>query len=183
MDEFYEDIEIIEEELPLKYIGDDVLKRRAKELDNIDGKIIKLVKRMFYTMYENNGIGLAAPQVGESMRLFIVDLTLNKEPGKKLVLINPVIKEVEGKEVGEEGCLSVPGVSENVERDYKVLLKAINLDEKEIEIEAEGLLSRVFQHEIDHLDGVLFVDRLSYLKKKFAVKKAKKALEEKIKTE
>ncbi len=176
-EDIFEDIEIVEEELPLSYIGDEVLKIRAQEIKNINGELVEFVKRMFHTMYENNGIGLAAPQVGESKRLFIVDLTLNKEPGKKIILINPEIKEVEGEQVGEEGCLSIPGVTENVKRSYKVLIKGYTLSEKEIEIEAEGLLARVFQHELDHLDGILFIDRLSFVKKKMALKRAKKELE------
>ncbi len=170
----YEEIPLMEEEIKIYKIGDDILREEAEEVKNIDGKLVDFVKKMFYTMYNNRGIGLAATQVGSKKRFFIVDLTLNQEPGKKLVIINPVIVESEGEEIGEEGCLSVPGVTENVKRKERILLKGISLDEKEIEIEASGLLARVFQHEIDHLKGKLFIDYLSPIKKALIIKRLKK---------
>ncbi len=170
----YEEIPIIEEEIKIYKVGDEILREEAEEVKNIDGELVDFVKKMFFTMYNNRGIGLAATQVGSKKRFFIVDMTLNQEPGKKLVIINPVIVEAEGEEIGEEGCLSVPGVSESVKRKEKVLLKGISLDEKEIEIEASGLLARVFQHEIDHLNGKLFIDYLSPIKKALLLKKLKK---------
>ena len=170
----YEEIPLIEEEIKIYKVGDDILREETEEVKNIDGELVDFVKKMFFTMYNNRGIGLAATQVGSKKRFFIVDLTLNQEPGKKLVIINPVIVESEGEEIGEEGCLSVPGVTESVKRKEKVLLKGISLDEKEIEIEASGLLARVFQHEIDHLHGKLFIDYLSPIKKTLLIKKLKK---------
>ncbi|MCD6454410.1 MAG: peptide deformylase, partial [Candidatus Aminicenantes bacterium] len=156
--------------------GDEVLRKKASEIKEINGEIVELSREMVETMHEAPGIGLAAPQIGESIRLITVDLSVGEDPKELIVMINPEIKEKEGEEIGEEGCLSLPGVVDNVKRPYRILVKGYDLNGKEREIEAEGLLARVFCHEVDHLDGVLFIDRLSPLKKRIAIKKLKKTL-------
>ncbi len=144
----------------LIYYGHGTLKKVAAEVMNIDAKLIKLIDAMFNVMYRAKGIGLAAPQVDESKRIIVVDL---EERGiqSSIELINPVIKSVSDKQdVYEEGCLSIPGVTGNVIRPVEILVAGINRDGKEVELEANGLFARVIQHEVDHLNGVLFIDRL-----------------------
>ncbi len=162
--------------LEIRKYGDRVLRKRAEEISDINGEIVNLSSAMVETMYDAPGIGLAAPQVGFSLRLITVDLTVGEDPSKLFVVVNPRIVEKEGEALDEEACLSLPGIREMVKRPYRVLVKGYNLDGKELEIEAEGLLARVFCHEVDHLDGVLFIDHLTPLKKRFAIKKLKKAL-------
>ncbi len=174
------ELKIIEENLKIYKVGDSILREETEKVKNIDGKLVEFIKKMFYTMYQNKGIGLAATQVGSNKQFFIADLKLNhdQEKSEKFILINPVIVDAEGSEVGEEGCLSVPGITESVKRKYKVLLKAIDINGKEIEIEAEGLLARVFQHELDHLHGKLFIDYLSPIKKRLVLNRLKKMRKE-----
>ena len=126
-------------------------------------------------MYEAHGIGLAAPQVGYSIRVIVFDIEHPEGEKNPQVLINPVILEAEGEEVMEEGCLSVPGIRAEVKRKAKVLVKGYNLDEKEVIIEADGLLARVIQHEVDHLDGILFFDRISRIRREMIKKKLLRA--------
>jgi peptide deformylase len=129
---------------------------------------------MAETMYAAPGVGLAAPQVGVSERLIVVDVR-NKEGTTGLItLINPEIIEAEGRVVEEEGCLSLPGITENVPRAVRIVVKGHDLDEREREIEAEGLLAVVLQHEIDHLEGILFIDRISRLKRGIIQRKIRK---------
>lgn len=148
----------------LKY-GDVVLKVKARAVTSIDQRIAELAKAMVQTMHQAPGIGLAAPQVGESLRLITVDTSVGEIPEELLVLINPEITAAEGFEICEEGCLSVPGYSLSVKRSAKVFLQAVLLDGRELRLELEGLKARVLQHEIDHLDGILIVDRISSLKR------------------
>ncbi len=155
---------------------DEILKRPADPLKDINGSVQTLIDDMIDTMYAAPGIGLAAPQVGRSDRLIVVDITNAEEKYPLIVLINPEIFEFEGKMDSEEGCLSVPGYISTIRRHEKVLVKGLDRNGKEIEIEATGLLSRVLQHELDHLEGVLFVDRLSKIKKEFFKKRYLKAL-------
>jgi len=131
---------------------------------------------MFESMYAAQGIGLAAPQIGISQRLTVIDVSFKKNPDDKVVLINPEIIEREGEQYEEEGCLSLPDIREKVKRAAKVKVRAQNVRGEWFEIEGEELLSRAFQHEIDHLDGVLFIDRLSRLKKDLTVRKIKKLI-------
>jgi len=155
--------------------GDDVLKLKAKDVENIDGKTVDLIKQMIHTLHNtNNAIGLAAPQVGESLQLSVIDLTMGQKEDERILLLNPEILEAEGSEVGDEGCLSFPGITLNVNRSAKIFLKTINLDGKEIRKEIEGFMARVIQHEIDHLNGVLMVDRVSSLKRQLVKKEIKK---------
>jgi len=150
------------------------LKARAQEVDKIDLDIITLADDMKDAMYNAPGVGLAAPQVGCSNRLILVDPSANKDSGSLLVIINPVIVESEGSVEDSEMCLSVPEVSVDVKRAERVLLKGVNLDGKEIRIEAEGFLARIFQHEIDHLNGKVILDYASTLKRAIYLKKRKK---------
>lgn len=155
--------------------GDDILKLKAKEIKNIDKKIAELSRYMAKTMYyTGNGIGLAAPQVGKSIQLSIIDLSMGTNPADFLVLINPQILEAEGSEVADEGCLSLPGFTMPVKRRARLLLRAFDLDGKEWRQEFEGFKARVVQHEIDHLNGVLIIDRVSSLKRQIIKKEIKK---------
>jgi len=146
---------------------DGVLKHRATPVANIDGTVATLMEDMAETMYAAPGIGLAAPQVGVGQRVIVLDVPREgEEPGKHLMkLVNPEIVERDGSIVWEEGCLSVPDYTAPVTRARRILLRAWTPDEQEIEIEAEELLAVALQHEIDHLDGKLFLDRISRLKR------------------
>jgi peptide deformylase len=157
--------------LEIRTVGDPVLAQRAQEIEQIDASLKRLIDDMIETMYEAPGVGLAAPQVGVSKRLFVYDI--GDGPG---ALLNPVLTEASGKWRYEEGCLSVPGYFWPIERPKEVLLKGINPDGEEVEIEATELLARVFQHEIDHLDGVLLIERLDPEEKKDAKKRIRERL-------
>jgi peptide deformylase len=164
--------------LRIRKFPDDVLKRPARPVENINGDLNSLVDSMAQTMYAAPGVGLAAPQVGESKRIIVLD-TDHEEPGKHLLkLINPRVVEAEGKIVWEEGCLSVIDYSAEVERAAKVLVRAWTPEQKEIVIEAEELLAVALQHEIDHLDGKLFIDRISRIKRELYRRKLKKMIKE-----
>jgi peptide deformylase len=148
---------------PIRKDGDPILRKKAKPVKNPEDPLIKqLVEDMFETMYNAPGVGLAAPQVGESKRILVADC--GEEYGGPYVLINPKIIHQEGAQIGIEGCLSFPNLYGDVERAYKVVVKAQNLRGQWFKVEAEGLLSRCFQHEIDHLDGILFVDKAKNLR-------------------
>ncbi len=138
------------------HYGEEPLREESQPVTEINDEIRKLVEDMFETMYSSNGVGLAAPQVGKNLRLCIIDV--GEDPQ---VFINPEIIKKGGKEVCDEGCLSFPGLSEKVERAARVVVRATDLDGSEYELQAEGLLARAVQHELDHLDGVLFIDRIS----------------------
>ena len=152
---------------------DPVLRKKAKEVKRIDDGVARLAAEMAETMYAAPGIGLAAPQVGVSERVILVDVT-GPERKELITLVNPVIVEKEGRVIFEEGCLSLPEVREKVERAARVLVRGYDLDEREREIEAEGLLAIALQHEIDHLNGVLFIDYLSRLKRDMIERKLRK---------
>jgi len=153
----------------------EILKCKAEPVKNIDEKVQKLVKNMLKTMYEADGIGLAANQVGELLRLLVIDLReRDDEKIGQIILINPVITACEGEVCDNEGCLSVPGYQATVKRFEKVLVEGINQDGNPVSFEAQGLLSRCIQHEIDHLDGYCFVDRLGPIKKALFKKKWQK---------
>lgn len=150
----------------VKY-GDDVLKLKSRNIDNIDDKLIDLVRTMRLTLARvAGGIGLAAPQVGHSLQLAVVDLSVLDEDEEPFVLINPRILESEGGELENEGCLSLPGFTMPVERKTRILLQAWDLKGKEIRQEIEGYKARVIQHEMDHLEGILIIDHVSPLKRK-----------------
>lgn len=137
------------------------LRHKSKPVKRVDRQLRDMVRNMFQLMYEFKGVGLAANQVDLPLRLFIVNLTCDPDEGEEHVFVNPVVSRPKGNDEKEEGCLSFPGVYAQVKRPEKVILNAYDLDGKEIEAELNGMLARVVQHELDHLDGVLFVDRLS----------------------
>jgi peptide deformylase len=142
---------------PLRLFGDPVLKQRARDVDDIDGDLATLVHGMYETMDLEEGIGLAAPQVGVRKRLFTFDLHEGDGPA---VVINPEIVERDGEVLSEEGCLSVPGYRFEVVRSERVTMRGLDLDGNELVLEGDDLLARMIQHEIDHLDGVLLLDRV-----------------------
>jgi peptide deformylase len=151
----------------IRHYGDPVLKQVAKEVTDIDAALVRLVDDMFETMYEEPGIGLAAPQVGVRKRLFVYDMYAGEDPK---VVINPEIVDSDGEWEFDEGCLSVPGLSWNIVRPKTVHLIGLDLDGNELSIEADELEARVFQHEIDHLNGVLLIERLDDEQRREAMK-------------
>ena len=144
---------------------DPELKKRSNPVTVITEKTRELVRDMAHTMYDAPGVGLAAPQVGVHQRIIVIDISGKDEPPELIVAINPEIIHAEGEEYEEEGCLSVPKFSANVRRHARVVVKALNLDGEEVIFRADELLAIAFQHEIDHLDGILFIDHLSPLKR------------------
>lgn len=172
-------MERIENELTLLEImvfGHPVLAAKAEEVKNIDDRIYRLAQNMVYTMHAAPGIGLAAPQVNKSVRLITVDLSVGENKDEIFILANPEILDSHGEAIMEEGCLSVPDVNEKVVRPFHIVAKGTDLDGNEKTIEAEGLLARVICHEIDHLNGKLFIEHLSPLKKNLIKKKLRKQL-------
>lgn len=155
------------EPLQLRYYGDPVLRKRAEPVLEITEAEVKLADDMLMTLYAiGNGIGLAATQVGVLKRFLIVDIgDTEEEKFDPLLLFNPEILSFEGESIAEEGCLSIPDVRADVKRPEKIVVKAMNLKGEEIGIETDGLIARVLQHEIDHLNGTLFIDRISGLKR------------------
>jgi len=158
---------------------DDILKRVAAAVRSIDGRLVAFLEEMAQTMYAAPGVGLAAPQVGLSERAIVLDCdTAEERAGKRglglLKLINPEIVEAEGTILWEEGCLSVVDFTAEVKRAARVLVKAFTPEEKEVRIEGQGLLAVALQHEIDHLDGKLFIDRISRLKRDLYRRKLRK---------
>ncbi|RMG01967.1 MAG: peptide deformylase [Nitrospirae bacterium] len=164
--------------LKIRTYPDPVLKKKALPVEDINGNLQKLIDDMVETMYAAPGIGLAAPQVGELVRLIVVDVSSQQEDCPLIVLLNPEIIEVAGKIPSEEGCLSVPGYVSTIQRAENVLIRGHDREGKPVEVEATGLLARALQHEIDHLNGTLFVDRLSPIKKEFFRKRYLKRLKE-----
>ena len=154
-------------------IGHPTLARKSVRIDKVDDEIRRLARDMVETMHAAPGLGLSAPQVNVSRRLITVDLSIGEKQEEIIVLINPEILSQEGKVVREEGCLSVPEIFEKVTRPQKVVIKGQDLEGRDRVLEAQDLLARVFCHEIDHLDGKLFVDFLSPLKRKLIRKKFK----------
>jgi len=154
------------------------LKKKSAPVAIINDSVRALAQDMVETMYDAPGVGLAAPQIGVLQRVIVIDISATDEPPGLIVAINPVIVHAEGEAYEEEGCLSVPKYAANVRRHSSVVVKALNLDGVECTWRAEGLLAIAFQHEIDHLDGILFVDHLSPLKRELFQRKARKAAEE-----
>jgi peptide deformylase len=153
---------------------DPVLVRPGEPITVFDSALKTLVAEMFESMYAAQGIGLAAPQISISQQLTVIDVSFRKNPKDKLVLINPEIVESRGKQVEEEGCLSLPEIREKVQRAAWVKVKAQNERGEWFEVEGEELLARALLHEIDHLNGVLFIDRISRLKREFVLRKIRK---------
>lgn len=157
----------------IRILGDPVLRRKAEPVPVVDDEIRRLVEDMIETMYDADGVGLAAPQVGVSQRVIVVD---TREPNvPKFALINPeIVERSDALDRGEEGCLSIPGLKDIVERPDRVVVEAKDASGQPVRIEAEGLLARVLQHEVDHLDGILFIDRVSPLKRQMLLKRWQK---------
>jgi peptide deformylase len=155
--------------LDIYVLGAPVLREETKPVEEVTDELRALIDDMFETMYAANGIGLAAPQIGRNERITVIDVD-----GKQLVLVNPEIVLAEGKEREEEGCLSIPDIYGDVDRAKRVVVRALDRDGKPIEIDAEDLLARCMQHEIDHLHGRLFIDHLSLVKRRAALAKWEK---------
>ena len=171
--------------LPIRAIGDPVLKRKASDVEQNHPNLQQLIENMFATMYNANGVGLAAPQIGESLRLFVVDTGRpdddEDDDRVKEVFINPEIVEFFGEDDSfEEGCLSIPNIREDIIRPEGVHVKYLNQNFEAKETEIDGMLARVFQHEFDHLEGVLFTDLVSPLKKRMLKSKLEKIAKGKV---
>jgi peptide deformylase len=151
----------------LRIYGDPVLREKAKPIVECDDSLRELVADMFQTMAAYNGVGLAANQVGVAQRVLVIDLPIDDETRARFALVNPDLSERSGTETAEEGCLSIPGVYEDVKRARKLRVRGLDERGKPLDFVADGFLARAIQHEVDHLDGVLFVDRLSLLKRQF----------------
>ena len=161
--------------LPILHYPDPRLREAAKPVAEITPEILELVENMAETMYDAPGCGLAANQVGVALRIFVIDAASEDEPSDLKVFINPEILELDGQQIWEEGCLSFPGATEEIKRAEHVKVKALDRDGKEFVLEADGLLAVAIQHENDHLNGVLMIDKLSALKKRMMSKKVEKA--------
>jgi peptide deformylase len=160
---------------PIVKFGDPVLEKPAETITAFDTpELNKLIEDMFESMYEAHGVGLAAPQIGISKRIAVIDVTFKEDPKAKLVLINPEIVQLTGKLSESEGCLSIPDFRENVTRATKVKVRAQDAKGNFWEKEGEGLLARAFQHEIDHLSGKLYIHRISALKRDLMKRKIRK---------
>ena len=157
----------------LKY-GDTTLHERALVVDAITPDVDRLIADMIETMYAAPGVGLAAPQVGVPFRIFVVDVSVGRDPAGLHVMINPEFVERDGMQLEEEGCLSVPGFNATVVRPSRAVLKGLDRHGEARQLVGSGLLARAFQHEMDHLDGTLFVDRLRGLKRDLIVRKIRK---------
>ncbi len=157
----------------LKY-GAPELERVSEPVERFDDQLKALAEDMLETMYAAPGIGLAAPQIGINRRLIVVDLTGGRESGHQMVLVNPAILRQEGSQRGEEGCLSIPGFEAVVERPLRIQVEAFDLEGHRLDFKAEELLARALCHEIDHLDGVLYLDRISRLKRDLIKRRIRK---------
>lgn len=162
--------------LKIRIYGDPILRKVCTIIDNIDNEIRELAQNMVETMYENNGVGLAAPQVGIDKRMFVVDARENHENPDPMVFINPKIENPTGLVTIEEGCLSIPEIRSDVKRSETFDFSALNIQGEPVHFHADGLLARVILHEVDHLNGKLFVDYLSPVKK-IMIREQLKALE------
>jgi len=159
---------------PIVRYGADVLHQPAAPVEAVTPEIQVLVDDMIQTMYAAPGVGLAAPQVGVGVRIFVCDISLGRSAGELLTFINPSFVERDGMQLEEEGCLSAPGFNATVARPSRAVLKGLDRNGEEQTVEATGLLARCFQHEMDHLDGTVFIDRLRGLQKDLIVRKIKK---------
>lgn len=159
--------------LKIEMLGSPILRQPAEEVVEVDDDLRVLIQDMFATMYDAEGIGLAAPQVGVSRRVIVVDI--NEEESKPFALINPRLVETSRlRDKADEGCLSIPGLSAAIERPAQVRVEGIDEQGQPVRIEADGMLARCLQHEIDHLDGILFIDRVSALQRDMLIRKWKK---------
>lgn len=160
--------------LKILKFGAPELRNASKPVDAFNGEVHEIVKNMFETMYGSPGIGLAAAQIGINIQIITIDLSVGEDESKKLVICNPKIVCSEGTQRGDEGCLSIPDFNESVARPKRIVVQAKNQNGEDFSIDADGLLARCLSHEIDHLNGVLFVDHLSPLKRSLIRNKIKK---------
>ena len=160
--------------LPIRIYPDPVLRAKCREVTEFDDRLRKLVRDMIETMHAAPGIGLAAPQVGVELRVAVLDLSVGEDPSQVHTLVNPRIVHREGLETDVEGCLSLPGITDKVDRPLRVKVEAVDPKGQPVEIVAEDWLARALSHEIDHLDGVLFVDHLRGLRKERVKRQLKK---------
>ena len=172
---FYNDFMAV---LEIRKYPEKILKQKTIPLQTIDGNTQRLIDDMIETMHAARGVGLAANQVGISQKLCVLDLSLTENKAPLIVLINPVIVERDGIVEAEEGCLSIPGYLTSLKRAEKVFIKGVNREGKDVAMEAEGLLARAIQHELDHLEGLLFIDRMSPIKREFFKRRYKKQMKE-----
>jgi peptide deformylase len=161
---------------PIVLWGSEVLDRPSDPVTNVTDAEVKLVKDMIETMYKAPGVGLAAPQVGVPKRIMVTDTTSGERKDQLITILNPEIVATDGEQYEEEGCLSIPGFSATVVRPKKVVLRGVDLDGKNIVVEAEGLMARAFCHELDHLDGKFFLDHLSFVKRDMIKRRIKKLI-------
>ncbi|HIJ49904.1 MAG TPA: peptide deformylase [Nitrospinae bacterium] len=164
--------------LPIKNCFDPVLRKQCQIIENIDGELVTLSEDMIETTLAAPGVGLAANQIGVPWRLFVVNMGIETDKDNLITLINPEITAMEGNELGEEGCLSIPDVVAQVNRAIQIEVKAIDLNGNDVRFEAKGYLARALQHEMDHLNGVLFWDNLGKVKRDIMKRKFKKKLKE-----
>lgn len=161
---------------PILKFGAAELQRESEPVETFDGKLRDLARDMLETMYAAPGIGLAAPQVGVNLRLLVVDISAGDEKGNQIILVNPEILEAEGEQKGEEGCLSIPGFTAMVDRPKRIRIAGQDTRGNRVELEAEDLLARVLCHEVDHLDGILYLDRISFFKRDLIKRKIRKLI-------
>jgi peptide deformylase len=159
---------------PIVKFGDPVLEKKAAPVTDFNEELRKLVDDMFESMYAAHGVGLAAPQIGISKRIAVIDVTFKEDPDAKVVLVNPEIIHTEGRQTSNEGCLSIPEFREKVTRPMKVKVRAQNAEGKTIEVEGEELLARALLHETDHLNGKLYISHVSALKRDLIKRKIRK---------
>ena len=163
---------------PIIKYPESILSTRAAEVSSIDSEVRRLVSDMIDTMHDAPGVGLAANQVGVLLRVAVVDLSVGKDPSALIVLINPRVLSSDGRQVDEEGCLSIPGITEMVSRPLRVEVEGLDLEGNRFRIMGEGLMARALLHEIDHLEGILFLERLRPLKRWLIRKKIQKMIRE-----
>ena len=161
---------------PILKFGATELQRESEPVETFDGKLRDLARDMLETMYAAPGIGLAAPQVGVNLRLLVVDVSAGEEKGNQIVLVNPEILEQEGEQKGEEGCLSIPGFTAMVDRPQRIRIAGQDARGNRVEMEARDLLARVLCHEVDHLDGILYLDRISFFKRDLIKRKIRRLI-------
>ncbi|MGH7564125.1 MAG: peptide deformylase [Gemmatimonadota bacterium] len=165
--------------LEIRYLGDPLLRSATRPVESFDDELQRFVDDLMETMYAADGVGLAAPQVGDERRVTVIDVSERRDGTETIVLVNPTIVERRGTVESEEGCLSIPGIVETIERAAEVVVEYREPAGEPRRIEGATLLARALQHEIDHLDGVLFIDHLGALKRRLAVREFRKAMEEK----
>lgn len=159
---------------PIVKLGDPVLEKPAATITKFDDELAKLAEDMFESMYAAHGVGLAAPQIGISKRIAVIDVTFKEDPDAKIVLVNPEIIKIEGRQTGNEGCLSIPEFREKVTRGNRVTARAQNLKGDTFEVTGEELLARALLHETDHLNGKLYISHISALKRDLIKRKIRK---------